>query len=372
MMKGDDRFVIIMAGGRGERFWPLSREQSPKHLLSLLGKRSLLQQCFDRILPLVSAQNILVISSIGQVEKVAKQLPQLPKENLLAEPCGRDTCAAIALGTAVVGQRSRRAVMAVLPADHLIGNEEKFLQILSDCFGFATQNPFIVTIGIEPKEPATGYGYIQKSEQTFDSDRADPNCQTDFYKVRRFVEKPDFKTAAEYVKCGEYVWNAGIFVWSFSTITNAFEKHQPSMLDACFRWLAAATESRLAEVLDRDYPSLPKLSIDYAVMEKASNTIVAQGNFAWDDLGVWTALSRHLPADAFGNCVVADCIHIDSTGNLIFDARKNRMPIALVGLKDSIVVQTDSVLLVASKSDAQKIKELVKTLAASEHFRNLI
>jgi mannose-1-phosphate guanylyltransferase len=368
-----DRFVIIMAGGRGERFWPLSREKMPKQLLTLLGKRSFLQQAVDRVLPLVPMKNIFIITNAVQAAEVRRQLPKLPKENVVAEPMGRDTCAAVTLGAALVGARSTMGVMAVLPADHVIPEEKKFQQVLSDAFDLAARGQAIVTIGIKPTEPATGYGYIQTGNELPTPDGA-KKTKTIFYKAERFVEKPDHERAIEYVNSGQYRWNAGMFVWSFVTVTNGLEKHQPEMFAACQRWFKVANNpAKLAKVLAKEYPEIKKVSIDYALMEKAQNVIVADGAFDWDDLGAWNALARHLKADAEGNCAVADFIHVDAARNIIYDARtKNRTPIAVVGLRDSILVQTDDAVLLAHKSQAQKIKELVKKLAADARLKKLV
>ena len=297
-----DRFVIIMAGGRGERFWPLSREKMPKQLLTLFGKKSFLQEAVERVLPLVPAKNIFVITNEAQLPEVRKQLPKIPKDNLVAEPVGRDTCAAVTLGAALVGARSTTGVMAVLPADHVIPDEKKFQQVLSDAFDVAAQGQAIVTIGIKPTEPATGYGYIHTGAELPTPPGA-KKTKTTFFKAERFVEKPNFETALEYVNSGQYRWNAGMFVWSFITITNGLEKHQPEMFAACQRWFKVANNpAKLAKVLAKEYPGIKKISIDFALMEKAQNVIVADGAFEWDDLGAWPALARHLKQDAEGNC----------------------------------------------------------------------
>jgi len=368
-----DRFVIIMAGGRGERFWPLSREKMPKQLLALLGKKSFLQEAVERVLPLVPAKNIFVITNEAQLPEVRKQLPKIPADNLVAEPVGRDTCAAVTLGAALVGARSTTGVMAVLPADHVIPETKKFQQILGDAFDLAAQGQVIVTIGINPTEPATGYGYIQTGAEL----PAPPGVRktkTTFFKAERFVEKPNLETALEYVSSGQYRWNAGMFVWSFVTITNGLEQHQPEMFAACQRWFQAAHQpAKLAKTLAKEYPGLKKISIDYALMEKAQNVIVANGAFEWDDLGAWPALARHLKQDPEGNAVVADFMHVDGARNLIYDARtKNKTLIAVVGLRDAILVQTDDAVLLAHKSQAQKIKELVKQLGADAKLKKLM
>src|SRR5580704_9043633 len=369
----NDRYVIIMAGGKGERFWPVSREKTPKQLITLLGKRSFLQQAVDRVLPIVPLKNIFVITNAVQAPEVRKQLPKLPKANVIAEPCGRDTCAAVTLGAAIVGARSTTAVMAVLPADHVIPDEKKFQQVLSDAFDLASRGRAIVTIGIKPTEPAIGYGYIHVGAE-LPPPAGVKSYKTAFFKAERFVEKPNFDRALEYLNSGQYRWNAGMFVWSFVTITEGLQKHQPEMFDACQRWFkVAANPAKLNKVLAKEYPGIKKVSIDYALMEHAQNVVVADGDFEWDDLGSWTALGRHLKADPEGNCAVADFIHVDAARNIIYDARtKNRTPIAVVGLRDSILVQTDDAVLLAHKSQAQKVKELVKKLGEDARLKKLV
>lgn len=368
----NDRFVIIMAGGRGERFWPVSREKTPKQLVTLLGKRSLLQQAVDRVLPLVPIKNIYIITNAVQAPEVRKQLPKLPKGNVIAEPMGRDTCAAVTLGAAVVGQRSTSGVMAVLPADHVIEDEKKFQQVLGDSFDLASRGQVIVTIGIKPTEPATGYGYI-RTGNVLPPPQGVKSYKTTFFRAEQFVEKPNFDRALEYVNSGQYRWNAGMFVWSFVTVTQGLEKHQPEMAAACQRWFKVAGTPKLDKVLAKEYPEIKKISIDYALMEHAQNVVVADGSFPWDDLGAWNAIARHIKQDAEGNAAVGEFIHVDAARNVIFDARtKNRTPICVVGLRDSILVQTDDAVLLAHKSQAQKVKELVKRLSEDKRFAKLV
>jgi len=372
-ISNSDRYVIIMAGGRGERFWPVSREQPPKQLIALLGRKSFLQEAVDRVLPLVPLRNILVITNQVQAPQVAKQLPKLPKQNIIGEPVGRDTCAAVTLGAAIAGARSTTAVMAVLPADHVIPEEKKFRQVLNDCFDLAGRGQAIVTIGIKPTEPATGYGYIQVGE-ALPPPQGARRYKTAFHRAERFVEKPHFDKALEYVNSGRYRWNAGMFVWGFVTVTEGLQKHQPEMYEACQRWFKVANQpGKLARVLAREYPGIKKISIDYALMEHAQNVVVAAGDFAWDDLGSWNALARHLESDAEGNCAVADFIHVDAARNIIFDTRsRNRTPIAVVGLRDSILVHTDDAVLLAHKNQSQKIKDLVRKMAGMKEYKRLV
>lgn len=370
-----DRYVIIMAGGRGERFWPISREATPKQLITLLGGRSFLQQAVDRVKPLVPLKNILVITNAVQAAAVRQQLPELPADNVVAEPVGRDTCAAVTLGAAIVGARSTTATMAVLPADHVIPDDKAFQHVLGDSMDLASRGQVIVTIGIKPAGPETGYGYIHHDLTVLPPPAGVKRYKTQFFKAEKFVEKPPLEKAIEYVAAGNYRWNAGMFVWSFVTVTNALEKHQPEMNAACHRWFAAAAKGPrvLAKTLAAEYPEIRKISVDYALMEKAHNVVVADGAFDWDDLGAWPALARHVKQDPEGNAVVGDVVHVDSARNVVYDARtRTRTPVALVGVKDSIIVLTDDATLVATKAEAQKIKELVKKLAADKAHAKLV
>jgi mannose-1-phosphate guanylyltransferase len=230
----------------------------------------------------------------------------------------------------------------------------------------------MVTIGIPPTEPATGYGYIQVGEPW--GRVHGRGGGTVFHRVERFIEKPPVERAIEYVEGGRHRWNAGMFLWSCATILEGLREFQPLLYDACERWRAVADRpAMLGRLLARDFPGLPRISIDYALMERARNVVVADGDFGWDDLGSWAALGRHLKADAAGNRVVGTGVQVDSSGNLVFDARtKGRTPIALVGLRDTICVQTDDAVLLAHASQAQKVKELVKVLGADPRWRRLV
>lgn len=367
-----ERYAIIMAGGRGERFWPVSREKTPKQLITLLGKRSFLQQAVDRLRGVVPTKNILIITNQVQAAEVRRQLPKLPAENVVAEPCGRDTCAAVTLGAALVGARSRNGVMAVLPADHVIPDTRRFQGVLEDAMDYAALHPAAVTIGIQPTEPATGYGYIHFG-RPIPPQPGEKRRITTFFEGKKFVEKPPRATAVRYLKSGKYRWNAGMFIWSFATIHDALERHQPAMAAACDRWMQAQSPSALKRLIAREYPSIEKISIDFALMEKLDNVVVADGAFPWDDLGAWTALARHLNPDPYGNCSLAELVQVDARNNIIFDGRTSRRtPIAMVGIKDTIVVLTDDATMIAAQSEAQKIKQLVAQLTESRKYRTLV
>lgn len=367
-----DRYVIILAGGRGERFWPVSREKRPKQLTRLLGEQTLLQQTLERVQPLAPLENTFVITTATQQREVARQLPSLPKTNIIAEPCGRDTCAAVALGAALVGARSTTAVMAVLPADQIVTELKTFRQVLTDALDLASRGQVLVTIGIKPTEPATGFGYIQSGPPLPPPQGAKP-YRTAFHRVERFVEKPNLDKALEYLTSGSYRWNAGMFVWSFVSIVEGLATHQPPMAEACRRWFKAIEDRKLARVLADDYPALSRISIDYALMEKARNIVVADGDFGWNDLGAWPSLARHLKADPEGNCALGDFVHVDSARNLVVDARTSaRGVVAALGLRDSVVVLTDDAVLVASRTEAQRVRELVTKLGSSDAHRRFV
>ena len=372
-MKNKDRFIIIMAGGRGERFWPVSRNKTPKQLLKLLGDQSFLQQTVERVLPLTSLDNIFIITNEMQTAEVRKQLPDLPRINIITEPCGRDTCAAITLGAALAYQRNPNAILAVLPADHIINKEEVFQKTLTDCFNLASNQDLLVTIGIKPTEPATGYGYIKTGESLNIKGMSASTC-TEFNKVDRFVEKPNLPKAQQFLKSDRYRWNAGMFVWSLSSFLNALERYQPEMAQTCRNWIqVASNKARLKQILKIQYPDIARISIDYALMEKADNVVMAHGNFDWDDLGSWTALEKYLMTDSNGNRIRGTCVQVDSHRNIVFDSRKKTgMPIALLGINDSIVVQTDDACLIATKSCGQKLKELVSLLSNNPKFKRVI
>ncbi|HIG30044.1 MAG TPA: mannose-1-phosphate guanyltransferase [Verrucomicrobiales bacterium] len=372
MLKKKERFIVIMAGGRGERFWPVSRLQTPKQLISLVGQGSFLQQTVRRVSSLVPVENILIVTNTEQAAVVRKQLPEIPGGNIIGEPCGRDTAAAVALGAALVGQRSPSGVMAVLPADHVIPEMRRFQDVLRDTMTVAASGNHMVTIGIRPNEPATGYGYI-KSGKSFQYSGAGAPLKSSFFQADQFVEKPDLKTARRYLRSSRYRWNAGMFIWSFDTICKGLQQHCPELGEACLRWSKSRSSSGLNRMLKAEYPSIKKISVDFALMEKAKNVLVVDGDFAWDDLGAWTALSRHLRPDKSGNCGQGEWIQVDSANNVIFDARtRSRTLTALVGIRDAVVVHTDDACLIANKEEAQKIKQLVSVLESSERFRGLI
>lgn len=351
-------FAVILAGGRGERFWPLSTSRRPKQFLSLVGDRTLLAQAVDRLEGLIPPERVLVITNAEFVDVAREAAPALPAENVIGEPVGRDTAAAVALGLAVVRARTPDPAFCVLTADHVIGDLDLFRATLRESLALARAEDALLTIGLEPAAPSTSFGYIEAGPPEADRDGIQ------FHRARRFVEKPDAETAARYVAEGNYYWNAGMFIWSAAALERALERHRPA-LHALARDLAPAVGTPgFADALRAAYDPLPRISIDYALMEKADNILMARGTFAWDDVGSWPALARHLPADADGNVVVGLAAGLDARDNIVVS--RDRLT-ALIGVRDLIVVQAGRATLVCPKDRAQDLKALLAKLREAGH-----
>lgn len=350
---GSNRYAVILAGGRGERFWPLSRAARPKQLLALVGNRPLLAQAGERLDGLVPPERVLVLTNADLVEATRRAAPELPAENIFGEPVGRDTAPAVALATALVKARDPNGVFAILTADHIMGDLPRYRETLAAGMDIAGGGEHLITIGIKPTEPSTGYGYIEQGD-SFSTTRG-----IEFRKVRRFVEKPDRATAESYLASGSYAWNSGMFIWSVPAIEGALLKHHPELGAKVSEWAALAKTPTFQEELAKSFPNVKKISIDYAVMEKADNIVVATGTFAWDDVGSWPALERHFPADTNDNILIGDATEVHSQANIVYS--QNRLT-ALVGVKDLIIVQAEDATLVCHRDHAQEIKALLAKL----------
>lgn len=349
------RFVVIMAGGKGERFWPASRLKRPKHLLPIVGDKPMLTQTVDRLEGFIESGNIFVITNAEQLEGVRHACPSLPQENLVAEPEGRDTAAAVGLAMLLIKQKDPEASLAMLPADAFIQDYKGFQRALEVAFVASEEGSRLVTIGITPTEPATGYGYVQKGERITQIEGVD------LFKVAEFKEKPNIETAQTYVESGNYFWNAGMFVWSVGAISEALALFTPKLkagLDEIEDRLGKG--EGLNALLATLYPKLEKISIDFAVMEKASNVFTLAATFDWDDVGAWPAIERHFPKDESGNVADGDAAFVGSSGNIAV-APKGHL-LALIGVDDLIVVHTKDATLVCKKDESHRIKELVKGL----------
>ena len=352
-------YAVIMAGGIGSRFWPMSRSAEPKQFLDILGTgRSLIRMTFDRLEKLVPADRILVVTNARYRDQVASHLPDMPVENILCEPFMRNTAPCIAYANAVIAERDPEASVVVAPSDHLILDESGFLEVCRTALDTTRNTTSLVTLGIQPTRPDTGYGYIQYEEPHDDA-------KAEVRPVKTFTEKPDLATAETFVASGEFCWNSGIFVWSLSNIQAAFEAHLPDMLAE----FADADLSNTME-LNAVYGNCENISIDYGIMEKASQVQVVLCDIGWSDLGTWGSLKEKLDTDEQDNASAHVRVRaVDATNNLIVGSPSSDAPqklVALKGLNGFIVVDTPHALLVCPASDEQWIKELVGDLKRDE------
>lgn len=353
-----------MAGGSGTRFWPMSRQQSPKQFLSLLGDRTLIQQAYDRIVGLVGSERVWVLTGESHAAVAKEQLPELSGNRIIGEPMGRDTAPCIALAAALLLEVDPDARMIVLSADHLIGPDSEFQRAVSAADALLAQHPKgLVTFGIPPTYPATGYGYLCRTKTPLPLDGVKA------YPLECFREKPDLESAKEFLAAGNYYWNAGIFCWRADTVLAEIEKNVPEMA-ARARTIAKAWDTpAIADLFPKEFAAMPKISIDYAVMEKAKEIYMVEAPFRWDDVGSWLALERVREADENRNVAMGlhegldstDCVVVAPDGHLI----------ATLGVKDLIVVNAGDVTLVASKEREQDVKKLLERLRERGHHGRL-
>ncbi len=356
-------YAIIMAGGKGERFWPLSTSRRPKQLLALAGGKPLILQAVDRLEGIVPPERVLIVTNESLVAPIREILGEGSPVGVLGEPVGRDTAAAIAAGAAWIQRRDPEAVFCVLTADHVIGDLPVFRDTLARGMELCAANDVLMTIGIAPAEPSSAYGYIETGE------RWKKSGDVEFFRARRFVEKPDVETAKGYLATGRYAWNSGMFVWSVRSIRKAFADYRPALAARIDAWAACTSDADFQAALEKDFPALEKISIDYAVMEKATNIVVCKGAFSWDDVGSWPALEAHLPKDGQGNATTGDVEVLDGARNIVVS--EGRLT-ALVGVKDLVVVQADGVTLVCDKAHSQEIKPLLAKLRAQKNRDSIL
>jgi mannose-1-phosphate guanylyltransferase len=337
-----NNFVFVMAGGSGERFWPMSRAATPKHLLKIMGDRTLLEATVRRLEGLVPRENIFILTNSVQRDAAVKELPFLSRENIIAEPAKRDTAPACALATALARVRGgEEAVCAMLPADAMIHDGGRFRAQMDAAFESARELGAIVTFAIPPKYPATGFGYLHMEH----------NEGNGPIPVRRFVEKPDLETARAYLADGGYGWNAGIFLWRAGLFLEEARKHVPDLAD----FIEGFPEGNPTDYLAERFELLPKISVDYAILERAARVVAFRAEFDWDDVGSWTALPAHLPVDDHGNCVTGNAVLHEASGNIVVaDSRL----VALCGVSDLVVVETADAVLISHRDAAQDIKKL--------------
>lgn len=349
-MSNKHHYVAIMAGGIGSRFWPMSRTAYPKQFLDVLNTgKTLIQWTYERYAKFIPADNIFIVTSEEYVGIVKEQLPQLPIQNILAEPSRKNTAPCIAYISFKLAQLDPDAVFVVAPSDHLILEEEAFQQTALQALDFVEHIKSLVTLGIKPTHPNTGYGYIQYEGH---------EVSNGVFKVKTFTEKPDLEIAKTFIASGDFLWNAGIFAWKASTILAAFEKHQPEMFELFDQQKSLFNTSEEQQAIAKIYPQCVNISIDIAIMEKADNVYVIPSSFGWSDLGTWNSAYENIEKDYLGNAVASDNVVVIDATKCMINAPKDKL-VVVQGLDDFIVVDTKDVLLICSKEKEQSIKEYV-------------
>lgn len=358
-MSSDNRiYALILAGGSGTRFWPLSRNVRPKQLLNLFDEETLIEKAVNRLEGLVPPERILVLTNEVQREGIREVLPQLPVENIVAEPARRDTAPAIALAAGWIAARDPEAVMIALPADQLVTRDAAFRSVLSAAATAAEKENAIVTLGIRPDWACPSYGYIERGSPLSDLELVDGIVA---HEVVRFREKPSVETAEEYLESGNFSWNAGIFIWTIPTVLAELGRHCPQLF---------AFVEKLRDTADFDsvvadsFETLDRISIDFALMENAGRILNIEADVGWDDVGGWPSVAKYLDQDESGNAHRGPVLAIDSSNNIVF-SEKGQPLVALLGVRDLIIVQTADATLVADRNDADQIKKLVEALPES-------
>jgi mannose-1-phosphate guanylyltransferase len=347
--------AVIMAGGTGTRFWPLSRAARPKQLLDLAGGRTMIQATMERLGDLVTPDRTWVITNRSLIEPIAEQLPQLNRLKIVGEPCKRDTAPAIGLAALLVLAEDENATMVVMPADHLIQPEQAFQQAIRQAIAIVDEREeTLVTFGIKPTYPAETFGYIERGQGT------GGRGQGASYEVQKFREKPARSVAEEYLASGNFYWNSGIFVWKARTILDALARYEPTMCDHLEVIQNHVGKTEFAEVFDREFTAIRGKSIDFAVMEHYQPVVVIEAPFTWDDVGSWQALARNVGADAAGNTSIGKHVGIRTAGSIVRTSDDHL--VVTLGMKDAIVVHTPDATLVAAKDQEEAIREVVKAL----------
>ncbi len=350
--------AVIMAGGAGTRFWPASRADEPKQLLRLAGPTTMIQATVKRLGDLVPADQVLIVTNKRLVEAIARQLPQLPQDSVIGEPCKRDTAPCIGLAALVVSREDSEATMVVMPSDHVIQDQEEFRAAIREAAWLVDESPGrIVTFGIRPTYAAESFGYIEHGDRLADSGS---DSDISAFRVQQFREKPKAEVARQYVEAGNFFWNSGIFVWKAATILDHLSQRQPKMVEHLQKIVDAWGESGFNEIFDREFAAIDGISIDYAVMEHATDVVVIEAPFDWDDLGSWQSLPRLLGEDTDGNTVDAKHLGL-KTSNCIIRGEESHL-IATLGVSNLIVVQTPGATLVADRNEEESIRKLVKLI----------
>ncbi|WPC41047.1 mannose-1-phosphate guanylyltransferase [Clostridium sp. JS66] len=346
--------ALIMAGGKGERFWPLSTEEKPKQFLKLLGKDTMIQMTVKRLQKILPIDRIFVVTGEKYVELLKEQIPQLPQTNIIVEPVGRNTAPCAALSALVIKKYYGDASIVVVPSDHLIVDEEKYLKIINVGEDFVNKNSdSIVTLGITPDRAETGYGYI-KIDKYNNINNVEIHEDIKIHKVEKFVEKPSIEVAQEYLRDGDYLWNSGMFIWKANYILKLTKKYLKNTYEVLNK-LQETSGSEFYKVLSQKYKDVDNVSIDYGIMENADNIHVIPADFGWDDVGTWKSVERYREKDLNNNVQVGNIKYIDSCNNIVMGKNK---PIIVVGLSDILVAETDEVIFIGKKENIDNIKEI--------------
>jgi mannose-1-phosphate guanylyltransferase len=355
MASPENTYALILAGGSGARFWPLSRNTKPKQLLRLFGEETLLDQTIRRLEGLVPLENILILTNSQQVDAVREVATMLPPENIFAEPAKRDTAPAVALGIGLVAARNPDAVMMVLPADQLIRDTAAYQSVMRDALAIAGKTDGLVTIGIRPTWPCPSYGYIERGER---ASIPGFSCEHPPVEVKRFREKPNPELAEQFLAQGGFSWNAGMFVWSLPTVIRQLASHAPELAN----FISEIRRSKdLTATVNAQFPKLTPISIDYALMENADRVLNIEATFDWDDVGSWISIAKYLEESGENNRTNQPITELESENNIIFNSRKGSR-VALLGVDDLIIVQTEDALLIANRHQADSIKKLTDLL----------
>jgi len=354
-----DLVVVIMAGGVGTRFWPVSTARRPKQFLRLFGDRSLLQMSYDRVSGLVPPDRILVLTNEAFVPEVREQLPEIPGDNVIGEPMRRDTAAAVTLAGILCRNRFGNPVMAILTADHMIEPLPLFHKTLLSAVNGAIKQNGLYTFGISPAYPATGYGYLERGERVVEDDGIE------HFQLLRFKEKPDRATARSYIESGRFYWNSGMFVWQTDVIMAALKEHLPDHVEQIAAACAHDGTEDWSQALRAAFEPLPRISIDFGVMEKAPHVYCVASRFSWDDVGGWLSLRKYMSADETGNRCFGRTQSLDSANNLIF-SEDSKEVVALVGVEDLVVVRSKNATLVVHKDRTEEVKKLVEQMEKTD------
>ncbi len=346
-------YALILAGGSGERFWPLSRRNRPKQLLRLVSERTLLEETVARLEGFVPTERILILTNIEQEKGVRDLLEGFPKQNIIAEPAKRDTAAAVALGAGWVAARDHSATMLALPADHVIADRAAFQETMKTAAAAAEETGALITIGIKPTWACPGFGYIEQGEPV----RLRSDGKIAVHRVVRFREKPNVDLAESFLRKGNFRWNAGMFVWSVPTVLSEFNRHAPELADFISQ---VRSPKDLDKILHERFAKLPRISFDYAIMEKTEHVLVVEASFDWDDVGSWQAVAHYFKKDEHGNAANGALTALDSSDNIVFN--DGETTIALLGVHNLIVVRTGDAILICHRHQAEKIKNLVGKL----------